>query len=202
MECRILQRVNEELIPADRLDTPAGGSESESHHVWNQRNGRDRQFRERRRNAAPAGRRRARDHTPMNAKTPSIDFTQGFAQHVIGLNQEEYRAAVSNPAYLSARRAHARKLPDALGKEDYAEYLALAGSDYSMEQIAEKLRAYTPGSWTGVSFSEFLDRKAGRAVPKSPVAAPGAAAIAAASPMSLWDEVVAEINAAQNGVKR
>lgn len=116
---------------------------------------------------------------------------QGFASHATGLSRSEYQVAVSNPAYLNARCAHARNLPDARGKEDYAEYLAVSAHDYSMEEIAEKVRAYAPhapGSKSR-SFSDFLDRKAGR-----PTSAAQISTIPVKTSADLWADVVAEIN--------
>ncbi len=115
------------------------------------------------------------------------DITQGYDSRC-DLGREEYFAIVSNPHFRAARAAHARALPEAAGKQDFAEYLAVGCAiDFSMAQIAEKLAAGSVRS-DSVGFKMFMDRKRG----VSAIALP--AAVAVKSSADLWAEVIAEQN--------
>jgi hypothetical protein len=104
-----------------------------------------------------------------------VDITQGYASRV-ALSRDEYQATIANPQFRAARAAHARKLPEAAGKQDFAEYLALSAVDYSMAEIAEKLIAYAPAQGMDVGFSNFMYLKRGGPEPErgsGPMPTPG-----------------------------
>lgn len=105
------------------------------------------------------GRRRTKRTEPMNTKAPAVDITQGYASRAF-LGRDEYQAIVGTPQFRTARAAQARKLPEAQGKEDYAEFLAISIVDYPMAQISEKLKSYAAGDYSP-SFSKFLASKYG-----------------------------------------
>jgi hypothetical protein len=128
-----------------------------------------------------------------------VDITQGYASRV-ALSRDEYQATIANPQFRAARAAHARKLPEAAGKQDFAEYLALSAVDYSMAEIAEKLIAYAPGQGMDVGFSNFMYLKRGGPEPKRGGPVTPAVPLSTVnkstvqSSADLWDEVIAEQN--------
>jgi hypothetical protein len=134
------------------------------------------------------------------SKPPKFDATQGYASRA-SMRRPEYEALVSSPQFLIARIAHARSLPEAKGKEDYAEFLALHAFDYSTAELAERLAAFGDAGFKSAGFSEFLQRKSGAlkpvaATPPAPLRTQQrTSAPAAKSSSDLWAEVIAEKNA-------
>lgn len=127
----------------------------------------------------------------IESKIYSVDITQGYTSRQF-LSFQNYQAIVDTPQFRAARVAHARKLPEAQGKEDFAEYLTSGSIDYSMEQIADKLKVHTKAD-ASAGFLKFMKHKLGQSEATAPKAHSTQQREKPAQ--DLWAEVIAEVNA-------